>query len=258
MSLYAQQTGKQGAPSIVFMHGIGTSGWMWYPQIAALSDYHCLNIDLPGHGKSNHVEWVSFADTADQAAALIQAHATNGRAHVVGLSLGGHIALALLERHPDVLDRVIVSGVTAKPMPNRWLLKPQLWLTTSLFQQRWYVNRLAKTLAPNAQSDLIENLQAMSLDAYRRIYEEAAVYHVPPSLRTSNTPTLIAAGGRESRIILEAVDVISKLMPNGQGRLAPGLGHGWNLEAPDLFSTMIRAWINNEPLPGRLRSPGNR
>src|SRR5690606_6613765 len=117
-------TGRSGVPSIVFMHGIGTSGWMWHPQIAALSDYHCLNVDLPGHGKSNQVEWISFADAADQVAALIHAQATNGRAHIVGLSLGGHVALVLLERHSAVVDRAIISGVTAEPMPNRWLLKP--------------------------------------------------------------------------------------------------------------------------------------
>ena len=254
MSLYVDESGTQSTPSIVFLHGVGTSGWMWHPQITALSDYHCLNVDLPGHGKGNHVEWISFADTADQVAALIRAHATNGRAHVVGLSLGGHVALVLLERHADVVNRAIISGVTAGPMPNRWLLKPQLWLTTTLFQQQWYVNRLSKALAPDAQSALKENLRAMSMDAYRHIYEEASEFYVLPGLRISHTPTLITAGGRESKIIIEAVEAISKLMPNGQGRLAPGVGHGWNLEAPDLFSAMIRAWVEGTPLPGALQA----
>jgi pimeloyl-ACP methyl ester carboxylesterase len=253
MSLYAQETGNPEAPSIVFLHGIGTSGWMWNAQVVALADYHCLAVDLPGHGKSNHIKWVSFTDTADQVAEFIRTRATNGRAHVVGLSLGGYVALVLTERHPDVMNRVIVSGVTAEPMPNRWLLKPQLWLTTSLFRQQWYVDRLAKSLAPNMQPALKENLQAMSMDTYRRIYAEAAVFHVPQTLRTSITPTLITAGGRESKIILQAVSEISKLMPNGQGCLAPGLGHGWNLEAPDLFSTMTRAWMNSTPLPAGLQ-----
>jgi pimeloyl-ACP methyl ester carboxylesterase len=253
MSLYVQETGRQGAPSIVFLHGVGASGWMWYPQIAALSDYHCLNVDLPGHGKSNPIEWISFADTADQVAVLIRERAINRQAHVVGLSLGGHVALVLMERHPDMVDRAIISGVTAEPMPNRWLLKPQLWLTTILFQQQWYVNRLAKSLAPDAQSALKENLQAMSMDTYRRVYEEASEFNVPQALRTSTTPTLITAGGRESNIILQAVEVISKLMPNGQGWIAPGVGHGWNLEASGLFSAMIRAWVNNTPLPSGLR-----
>jgi pimeloyl-ACP methyl ester carboxylesterase len=255
MSLYVQETGTPGAPSIVFLHGAGTSGWMWEKQIAALADFHCLNVDLPGHGKSNHETWVSLTDTADQIAVLIQARATNRRAHVVGLSLGAYIALVLLEHHADVLDRVVMSGVTAAPMPNRALLNPQLWLMSVLMKRRWFVNMQAKSLhvPPDMQSAFTDNLLAMSMQAYRRIAEEVVHFHVPPSLHHVNTLTLITAGSRESKIITQAVGTISNMMPNAQGRLAPGLGHGWNVEAPDLFNAMVRAWIMGTPLPYRLQ-----
>src|SRR5689334_24179757 len=97
-SLYVEETGKPAAPSLIFIHGIGVSGWMWKPQLAAFPDFHCLNVDLPGHGKSNQIKWVSMVDTTDQIVEIIQTRATNGRAYIVGLSLGGHIALTLLER----------------------------------------------------------------------------------------------------------------------------------------------------------------
>jgi pimeloyl-ACP methyl ester carboxylesterase len=256
MSLYVDESGTAGAPSIVFLHGIGASGWMWWRQTAALADFHCLNVDLPGHGKSNHSEWVSLADTADQIAALIQSRAANGRAHIVGLSLGGYVALLLLERHTVVVDRVVVSGLTAAPMPNRAWLNPQLWLMSVLMRRRWYMNMQARALGlpPAQQAAFTENWLAMSMRTYRRIYEEAVDYSVSPALRYINNPTLVTAGGRESKIILQAVDVISKLMPNAQGRLAPGLGHGWNVEAPDLFNAMARAWISSLPLPEGLQA----
>jgi pimeloyl-ACP methyl ester carboxylesterase len=255
MSLYVHETGTPGAPSIVFLHGVGTSGWMWAKQIAALADFHCLNVDLPGHGKSNHETWVSLADTGDQIAMIIQARATNGRAHVVGLSLGGYIALVLLEHHADVLDQVVMSGVTAAPMPNRVLLVPQLWLMSILVKRHWFVKTQAKSLhlLPDMQAAFTDNLLAMSLQAYRRIWKEAAQFRVPPSLRHVTTPTLITAGSHESKIITQAVSTISNMMPNAQGRLAPGLGHGWNVEAPDLFNAMVRAWIMGTPLPSRLQ-----
>ncbi len=255
-SLYVNETGMPGAPSIVFLHGIGASGWMWEKQIAALADFHCLNVDLPGHGKSNQVPWVSLADTADHIAALIQSRATNGWAHVVGLSLGGHIALVLLERHANVVDRAVISGVTDAPMPNRALLNPQLWLMSFLLKRRWFVNMQARSLplSPDMQSAFTENLLAMSLQAYRRIWEEAVDFYVPPALNLVNNPTLITAGGSETNIITRTVDTIPKLMPNAQGRLAPGRGHGWNIEAPDLFTAMVRAWITGTPLPAGLQA----
>lgn len=256
MSLYVHETGKPGAPGLVFLHGVGTSGWMWARQVAALADFHCLNVDLPGHGRSNQAPWVSLADTADQIAAIIRARAANGRAHVVGLSLGGYVALALLERHAGVLDRVVMSGVTAAPMPNRALLNPQLGLMSILMKRRWLVKAQARALhlSPDMQAAFTENLLAMSMPAYRRIYREGADYRAPVSLRHVTTPTLIVAGGRESAIITQAVDALADLLPNAQGRLAPGLGHGWNVEAPDLFNAMVRAWITGKPLPSGLQA----
>ena len=93
----------------------------------------------------------------------------------------------------------------------------------------------------------------MSTDAYRRIYEEAVDYQVPAALGLVRNPTLITAGSREAKIIIQAVSAISNIMPNAQGYLAPERGHGWNVEAPDLFNEMIRAWINGRPLPKGLQ-----
>lgn len=257
MSLFVRESGTAGAASIVFLHGVGASGWMWKQQIAALADFHCLAVDLPGHGHSSQQAWVSLADTAHQIAALIQERATHGRAHVVGLSLGGYVALTLLDHHPEALDRVVVSGVTAAPMPNRALLPAQLWLMSVLLRQRWFVKAQARSLGlpPDMQADFTHNLLAMSLPAYRRIWQEAVDYRLPETLRGVNTPTLITAGSRESAIITQAVVTLSNLMPNAQGRLAPGLGHGWNVEAPDLFNAMLRAWLLDAPLPTPLQQP---
>ncbi len=256
MSLYVHETGKPDAPSIVFLHGIGTSGWMWEKQIMSLPDFHCLNVDLPGHGKSNHEMWVSTSDTADQIAAIIRARATNARAHIVGLSLGGHVALLLLEHHADMLDRVVISGVTAAPMPYRWLLPVQLRLMSNRMQQRSFAEQQAKSMdiPPEMRSAFTDNLLAMSMDAYRRIWKEIAYYHVPDSLRIVRVPTLITAGSRETSIIIQAVRTIASLMPNAQGCLAPGVGHGWNIESPDLFNAMIRAWITDTRLPPQLKA----
>ena len=255
MALFVHETGPTEAPAIVFLHGVGVSGWMWNRQIAALPEYRCLNVDLPGHGRSNQVPWRSLADTADQIAYLIADLVPRRRAHVVGLSLGGQVVLVLLERSPEVVDHALVSGVTAAPMPNRSWLRPQLWLTSAVMKRGWFARQQAKSLGfgPSEQAALAASLEAMSMEAYRRIMEEVVDYMAPAALGKVPVPTLVTAGGNESQIILDAVEAIPRLMPNAQGCLAPGLNHGWNVEAPDLFTAMIRAWITDAPLPGRLQ-----
>lgn len=261
MPLHVDETGAPGSPSVVFLHGIGTSGWMWWGQIAALADFHCLNVDLPGHGKSNDVAWASLTDTADQIAEVIRSRAINGRAHVVGLSLGAYITLVLLAHHANLLQRAILSGVTVAPMPNQILLKPQLALM-SILKRRWYANMQAKALGlpPHAQAAFTENLLAMSMQTYRRIWEEVVDFQVPSAVQDVAVPTLVTAGGNESEIVLQAVDLIPDMMSCAQGRIAPGRGHGWNIEAPELFNAMVRAWITGTPLPSGLRvvNSGNR
>lgn len=255
MELYIHETERENAPSIVFLHGIGAGGWMWRRQITALADCHCIALDLPGHGKSSGVSWTSLADVSDQIATLIQTHAHNQRAHVVGLSLGGHIALELLARHSHHLQHVVISGVTVEPWPNRVFLKPQLGLITTLLKQPWYRQQIIKSMRvpPDMQADALASLQAVSIPAYRQIYQEGAEWSVSPSLATINNPTLVTAGSLETKIIRQAVHALVDLMPHAQGCFAPRCHHGWNIEAPELFSTMIRAWVNTEPLPSPLQ-----
>ena len=98
-----------------------------------------------------------------------------------------------------------------------------------------------------------ENFMKMSMQTYRDIYREVVGFRVPEALRKVQVPTLISAGGNESKVIVRAVTAISKIMPYAKGYIAPGLGHGWNIENSNLFNAMVRAWIKIEPLPRELK-----
>jgi pimeloyl-ACP methyl ester carboxylesterase len=104
MSLYVQETGPAGAPTIVFLHGGGGSGWMWQPQVDGLGDYHCLVPDLPEQGRSVDVKPFTIAGSAELIAELIRTRAHGGRAHVVGLSEGAQTTVALLAIAHDLVD----------------------------------------------------------------------------------------------------------------------------------------------------------
>jgi pimeloyl-ACP methyl ester carboxylesterase len=53
VTLYTDSKGPSDAPTIVFLHGMSVSSWMWTQQVEGLADrYHTLAIDLPGNGES--------------------------------------------------------------------------------------------------------------------------------------------------------------------------------------------------------------
>jgi len=254
MSLYVAETGTHGAPTIVFLHAIGTSEWMWRPQVEHLRDYHCLVPHLPGHGQSTHVPWISLADTAEQVAAIIRERATNGTAHLVGLSLGAYIVAHMLSDHAEVIDHAIMSGVTVFPLPFPGIMKLMGRVTAPLMKTKIMARVNAKALRVPVEyyAEYYEGLQAMAQPAFLRASAEAGRFTLPPGLAQVSCPTLVVAGQREHPLILRSAKAVVETMPNAQVRIAPNGGHGWNGEAPQLFNAMIRAWLTNSPLPQAL------
>lgn len=112
-----QEHGPEDGAPIVFLHGSMVAGWMWLGQVEGLPGHRCLLPDFPGVGGSFDEEWVSFADTADRLAGSIRDGCAGGSAHLVGLSLGGIVALHVALRHPDVARSILVSGVPSGSIP---------------------------------------------------------------------------------------------------------------------------------------------
>lgn len=80
----------------MFLHGLGLSGAMWQPQFQCLPDYYCLAPDLPEHGNSANIGPFSLKDASRRMADVIRQSTSTGCAHVVGLSMGGAVAMRML------------------------------------------------------------------------------------------------------------------------------------------------------------------
>ncbi len=256
MALHVHESGSPNAPTIVFLHGLGISSWMWTDQIAALQeDYHCLAIDLPGNGQSDKVEWRSFADTAAQVAAIIRSKATGGKAHIVGLSLGGYTALHLLRDHADVVDNMVISGVATRTFPNqamwRFLSKT---IMPALLMTRLGSSLMAKMMQlPDDAAALYKNdAKRLTRLTIERIYQEIITFNLPPEFGQRPHRLLAAAGEHDVAMIKNGLVDYLGLLPNVEAVIAPKAHHGWNGEFPQLFTDMIRAWIEEKPLPDAL------
>lgn len=110
--------GPPGAPAIVFVHGTRLTGSMWAAQQVALSgEFRTVTMDLPGHG-ARAMEPFTLEGAADALSATIREHA-GGRAVVVGLSLGGYVAMSLAAREPERIRGLVLCGATAEPVGPR-------------------------------------------------------------------------------------------------------------------------------------------
>ena len=109
-------SGSVDAPAIVFLHGTRLSRAVWTPQLAVLgNEFHAIAMDLPGHGE-RAAEAFSLEAAVEAAADVIRRRASGGRAVVVGLSLGGYVAMALAAGHPELVRGLVVAGASADPI----------------------------------------------------------------------------------------------------------------------------------------------
>jgi len=65
---------------------------------------------------------------------------------------------------------------------------------------------------------------------------------------------LITVGQNETLVVQQAAREISTTIQGAKGVMVPGVGHIWNLEAPDLFTETLRSWVTDTPLPQTLRA----
>jgi pimeloyl-ACP methyl ester carboxylesterase len=144
-----------------------------------LAGYHYLAPDLPGHGRSNQLPWISLDDITQQVAELIEDRIPARRAHLVGLSLRGAVAHRLLAHRPQLLDRVVIDGCGVLPARAAGLWKLGIAIIAPLIHRKLVIGLLYRASGA---------IQAIRRDAPASPPTWGRS-HRPPSGGPSPTPT---------------------------------------------------------------------
>lgn len=107
---------EQGAHCVVLLHGYLESLLVWDDFVPLLyKELRVVTLDLPGHGISVVTgECHTMEFLADTVAEGLKALGIE-RCTLVGHSMGGYVALAFCERHPEMLDGVVLLSSTPNP-----------------------------------------------------------------------------------------------------------------------------------------------
>jgi pimeloyl-ACP methyl ester carboxylesterase len=153
---WSMVTAGAGEP-ILFLHGLGATKGSFLPTVAALAgSFRTIAVDLPGFGDTYKPLGARYHPPFF-AQAVVELMETLGiaRAHVIGNSMGGRIALELGLRHPDRVDKLVLLAPSlawrrARPWaPLVRALDPHLGLVQ--VAPRWAIEAIVHRTIPGAK-----------------------------------------------------------------------------------------------------------
>ncbi|SDH75052.1 Pimeloyl-ACP methyl ester carboxylesterase [Agrococcus jejuensis] len=247
-----------GVP-VLLVHGGGydAAGISWFRLVEALAPSRpVVAPDLPGFGGTEGIEPIGDADAlADLLAELLDALALP-RVVVIGVSMGGDVALRLALRHPDAVASLVAiapGGLVARVggsalhalawagtrLPDA-LLRP-LTRAAGRFAGatiRGFVSDPA-TLPPEVVAEFAAEGRApgsgLAYGAYNRwaIARRGMPHHLRDRVAGIRAPTLLVHGTADPMVPIEGSRLAADRIPHATLVALPGVGHWAQLEAHD-------------------------
>lgn len=242
--------GPIGAHAIVFLHGVRLTRSAWAAQLDALSDeFRTIAIDLPAHG-TRAGEPFTLDGAADIVAATIREHAADGRAVIVGLSLGGYVAMVVAARHPDCVRGLVLAGATAEPVGARSLPYRALAEVLDRFEGPALQRLNAWFFRTRYPASIAEPIVAGGFwsDGGAHALRTLLGQRFAPRLAAYSGPTLILNGEWDLLFRISARAFAAAARDAHRVRL-PGAVHLSNLDQPDAFNAAVRRFARS--LKGR-------
>lgn len=255
MPLYSEQQGSTDKPTLVFLHGFLGNREDWQTTINQLkNDFHCVTIDLPGHGRSAGSA-ISLENGFEDCHQLIRfcLDSLNIQSFsLIGYSLGGRIALDYARTQHDLrLKHLILEschiGLSNETEKKKRYQFDRSWakcfstqgIEESLYE--WYEQEIFKDLSDQQKDSIIEKrshnygvfLANMLLSTSLSNQQCALSY-----LTTTSLPITYFYGQKDTKFTH-----IATLFPQTKTiktRCFNGLGHNTHQQDPINYASNIK------------------
>jgi 3-oxoadipate enol-lactonase len=250
--LYVEEHGE-GDPLLV-VEGLGQSMWAWREQVPVFARrFRTIAFDTRGTGRSpvpDEPYWIP--DLSEDAAAILGGRA----AHVVGLSMGGYVALTLALTRPELVRSLVLVGTGAGgpdrvPRPDhvREAFATAIGLPLEEFGRRTMPYTFSAGWPEANQERFEEILQARlehptsyeTIDAHMhacyRYYDDGC------EVERIDAPALVIHGDEDLIVPVENGRMLAARLPNAQYVELPGRGHNIPLEDPETFNRLVLEFL---------------
>lgn len=235
-------------PALLLTHGFSSTSQMWRDQIGELSRDHTLVLwDLRGHGRTSTPRDPALFRrelAVEDMAALLDAVGAE-TAIVGGLSLGGYLALAFHQAHPERVRALLIFD-TGPGFRNP--VSREAWNRTAEATAAELEEKGAAALRTRSAERKLaehEDLPGLVLAARHLLTQHDDV--VIGSLPAIDVPTLVLVGA-DDQPFLAATDYMAKKIPNASKAVLAEAGHAANLDQPEAFDRAVRDFLDRHGL----------
>jgi pimeloyl-ACP methyl ester carboxylesterase len=244
-----------GGLPVLLVHGFPLAGEMWRESVRELGlIWRCIVPDLRGHGRSETSPDVSIARFSDDLVELLAAVGERRPVVLVGLSMGGVIALEFFRRHRSRLRALVLANArataeTPEGAAKREELAQQVLRAGSGAAADAMVDNLFAPDAPPSLKNWCRELITRNPPAGVAAAARALIAR-PDSMDTLakiDCPTLIIAGDRDAITAEALMRDLHTRIPGADFALIRGAGHLTPVEQPVQFAAALRAFLQKIP-----------
>jgi pimeloyl-ACP methyl ester carboxylesterase len=272
-------TAGDGIETVILIHGLGSNKTSFFETISALTPQYTVHaIDLPGFGSSSKPLRAPY-DAAWFARAVCRFMDTMGidRAHLVGNSLGGRVAIEVGLQSPG---RVRSLGLLCPSMawrkrrhfvPLVKLLRPELAAIPHTFgdalvrQQFWSMFSRPERIHPSAADVAVEEFLRTYRSVNARVAFHASARHIyleepkgPKGfwtrLRELEPPALFVWGDEDPLVPLAFSSAVRDALPTARQVVLEGCGHVPQVEHPVDANALVHDFIGHAQAPPAERA----
>jgi pimeloyl-ACP methyl ester carboxylesterase len=242
-------------PPLVLLHGAVSDSRFWRRELDVLSDgFTVVAWDAPGCGRSfDPPEDYGMDGYAECLAGLIDALGLE-RPHVLGLSFGSGLALALFRLDPALPRSLVLASAYAGwlgSLGREAAEERRQWGLSAADQPREeYVRAFSETLfVESVPRDVVDEMTAIATEfhpagmrAMANAFADADLRDVLPRI---DVPTLLIYGDADKRSPVSVGRELNAQIPGSRLVVIEGPGHVLTLEAPDRFDDEVRSFLRS-------------
>ena len=241
MTLRYEQFGSGRATTVVLLHSLALDASIWADFAGRLpSDARVIAPDLPGHGPTPTGDPESVESMAAGVAELL--HSLDLRdVTLIGMSLGGSVAQALILDHPELVGRLGLVDTTAwygPQAPATWAARAQQAREKGLaslagFQlKRWFTDGF-RAANPQLGADLLAIFQRNQIDNYVQSCNALGRMDLRARLGKIDVPTAVVVGEFDGATPPAHAERLADAIYGASLTVLPGCKHLSALERPD-------------------------